>query len=304
MYLEIYPDIIFILNFFIDYTLLLILQKVNRKVSSLKKRLAASAIGAAFAVLAGVFPWMNEVIRFILLNVFAAILMLTVAFGRMKKWELMKQVAALYLITYFIGGLINSIYYYTDFRETMISLGNSFVISNFSLKFVIIIIICLVPALYLFLFLRNRYRSDKKEIYEIELYLNGESIHTQALMDSGNCLYDPVFKKPVMVMENLLAKELLKEQLYKEFESAKNYMEGREANIGTAVMHEQELRLRFIPYQSIGKARGMMIGLLLDKVLIHTGKEIICNEKVTAAICDNHLSTKDDYHVLLHKELI
>ncbi len=304
MYLEIYPDIIFILNFFIDYTLLLILQKVNRKDSSLKKRLAASAIGAAFAVLAGVFPWMNEVIRFVLLNVFAAILMLTVAFGRMKKWELMKQVAALYLITYFIGGLMNSIYYYTDFRETMISLGNSFVISNFSLKFVIIIIICLVPALYLFLFLRNRYRSDKKEIYEIELYLNGESIHTQALMDSGNCLYDPVFKKPVMVMENLLAKELLKEQVYKEFEATKNYMEGREANIGTAVMQEQELRLRFIPYQSIGKTRGMMIGLLLDKVLIHTGKEIICNEKVTAAICDNHLSTKDDYHVLLHKELI
>lgn len=304
MYLEIYPDVIFILNFFIDFILLFILKKVNRKASNWKRMLGAAATGAAFAVMAGIFPWMNSMLRFFILNIAAAVFMLTVAFGRMKKWELAKQVAALYLITYFVGGLINSIYYYTDFRERMVNIGNSYIISSLSWKFIIIIMIGLIPALYLFLLLNRWYRSGRKETYEIEIFFDGESIHTRALMDSGNCLYDPVFRKPVMVMENSLLTELLSEQVMKEFEAARNYMEGREAEMGVAADQEQMPRLRFIPYQSVGRSRGIMPGLLLDKVLIDTGKEIICNEKVTAAICDNRLSVKDDYHVLLHKELI
>jgi stage II sporulation protein GA (sporulation sigma-E factor processing peptidase) len=124
-------------------------------------------------------------------------------------------------------------------------------------------------------------------------------------MDSGNCLYDPVFKKPVMVVENSLIRDLLPSGTYLEFEAARKFMEQAGPDHRPPdLSNEHVLRFRFIPYQSIGKMQGMMLGLVLDKVLIHTEKETVCNEKVTAAICDNHLSAKDDYHVLLHKELI
>jgi stage II sporulation protein GA (sporulation sigma-E factor processing peptidase) len=64
------------------------------------------------------------------------------------------------------------------------------------------------------------------------------------------------------------------------------------------------LRLRIIPYSSIGQAQGMMFGLMLDHLVIHTGKETFCCNKITAAISDNSLSPKEEYHVILHKELL
>jgi stage II sporulation protein GA (sporulation sigma-E factor processing peptidase) len=239
------------------------------------------------------------------MNVIAAVLMLLIAFGRLKITDLIKQVITLYLLTYFVGGLVNSMYYHTNLRLYLLNLGNSISYSNVSWKFVITVILLLIPAVLLLLWLKRWYQSNERETYEVELILENRMIHTRGLMDSGNCLYDPIFRRPIMVVESSLLEELLSEEFHNDFENAKKYLEGNNLNTDQwDIGNEHALRLRFIPYQSIGKSQGMMLGLLLDKILIHTGKETICNEKVTAAICDNHLSTKDDYHVILHKELM
>lgn len=311
MYLEVYPDIIFILNFIIDFILLFLLKKVNRKKSKIIKLVAAAAAGSVFAVLISIYPMIPVIVRFIVMNILAAFFMIRIAFGPMKLPELIKQVVVLYIITFFVGGMLNSLYYYTDVREKLIEVGNSLVFSNLSPAYILILILCLIPITYLGLWFYRWYQSEKKDLYDVELYFKENHVHAKGLMDSGNCMYDPVFKKPVMVMENSLAIDLLPGPLCEAIKAAKQSIEGNETDkntlsIGSTLSIESELalKLRFIPYQSIGKPKGIMLGVILDKVLIDTGKETICNERVTAAICDNHLSTKDDYHVILHKELI
>jgi len=305
LYLEVYPDIIFVLNFFIDLILLFMLKKVNRKRSNILRLIGAAATGAFFAVFVGIFLWMNVLIRFLLMNVAAAVLMLFIAFGRLKLTDLLKQVITLYLLTYFVGGLMNSIYYHTNLRLYLLNLGNSLSFSNISWNFVITVMLLMIPTILILIYLSRWYHSNVRETYEVELIIENRSIHTTGLMDSGNCLYDPIFRRPIIVVESSLMKELLSDEFNKDIENAKKYLDGNNLNTDQwDIGKEHVLRLRFIPYQSIGKSQGMMLGLLLDKILIHTGKETICNEKVTAAICDNHLSTKDDYHVILHKELM
>jgi stage II sporulation protein GA (sporulation sigma-E factor processing peptidase) len=305
LYLEVYPDIIFILNFFIDFILLFLLKKVNRKRSNGTRLIGAAATGAFFAVLVSIFPWMHVILRFAVMNVAASVLMIYIAFGRLKITDLIKQVITLYLITYFVGGLMNSIYYNTNLRLYLLKLGNSLTWSNISWKFVIIVMILILPAVLFLLWLLRWYQSNVREIYEVELILENRSIHTKGFMDSGNCLYDPIFQRPIMVVESTLMEELLSEEFYKDFNNAKQYLEGNNLNRDHwEIGKDHELRFRFIPYQSIGKTQGMMLGLILDKILIRTGKETICNEKVTTAICDNKLSTKDDYRVILHKGLM
>jgi len=305
LYLEVYPDIIFILNLFIDFILLFLLKKVNRKKSKFIRLIVAAATGSIFAVLVSIYPFMNIIVRFLIINILAAIIMVRIAFGRMKLPELIKQVVVLYVITFFAGGMLNSLYYYTNVREKLIRIGSALILSNLSLRYVVVMILCLIPITYACLWFMRWYQSEKRETYEVELFFEEHRIYTKGLMDSGNCLYDPVFRKPVMVMEDTLIKDLLPQKFCDEIEEAKHYLQGNDPNQAAfPIGSDNVLRLRFIPYQSIGMKKGMMLGLILDKVLIHTGKETICNEKVTAAICDNHLSTKDDYHVILHKELI
>jgi stage II sporulation protein GA (sporulation sigma-E factor processing peptidase) len=98
--------------------------------------------------------------------------------------------------------------------------------------------------------------------------------------------------------------ELLTPEDLSSIEKAKQYLGSAEYDMANWDLDtNQILSLRFIPYRSIGKT-GILLGIKLDKVLINTGKETVCNEKVTAAICDNRLSTKENYHVILHKELL
>jgi stage II sporulation protein GA (sporulation sigma-E factor processing peptidase) len=277
---------------------------VNRKDSNILRLIGAAAIGGGIAAIVGIYPWMNIVIRFLLMNIAASVLILFTAFGRMKLTDLIKQVIAFYIITYFVGGLINSIYYHTDFKLFLLKLGNGLSFSNITWKFVIIILLFLTPVSLFILWLLRWYKTNSPITFEVELIMEERKVITMGLMDTGNCLYDPIYKRPVMVIEDSLMEELLSTEFRKELEEAKNYVQENNFDIsGLNMESEHLLRLRFVPYTSVGKT-GMMIGLILDKVLIHTGKETICNEKVTAAICDNHLSTKENYHVILHTGLI
>jgi stage II sporulation protein GA (sporulation sigma-E factor processing peptidase) len=304
LYLEVYPDIIFILNFILDYFLLYLLTKVNRKNSNIPRLIAGASVGAIFAVINAVFPWMNGAVRFILMYIAASVFMIWILFGRQKRMEFLKQIILLYLLTCFVGGLMNSIYYYTKFKLSLIYLENVNVFFDVSAAFILIMFLLIVPAVLLIIRLLRWYKYSTSETYEVELVLFGRSILTRGLMDSGNCLYDPIYKKPVMVVDNSLIEKLLPPQLWNEFMKAQRYVEGGSYDISQwDISREQLLRLRFVPYQSIGKT-GMLIGINLDKILIHTGKETICTGKVTAAISENCLSSRDDYHVILHRGLM
>lgn len=304
MYLEVYPDIIFILNFFIDLILLFVLKLVNKKSSSLLRFLAAAAVGGLIAVFTGVFPWMNVVIRFLLMYIVASVIMIRICFGKLKATDLLKQTIVLYLITYFVGGMINSIYHYTNLRILLANIGNGLVFSNIPLKHIVIVFLIIMPLIFMFLRILQWYQKNAPDTYEVDLVLFDRCVRTTGLMDTGNCLYDPIHHRPVMVMEDSLLKELLTPEFYTDFEKAKSYIEGNNYDMNEwNVSKEHILRLRFIPYQTVGNS-GVLIGINLDKVMIHTGKETVCNEKVTAAISNQLLSTKNKYQLILHKELV
>lgn len=304
MYLEVYPDIIFVINFILDFIILTIIKKVNQKSSPVVRRLLASAFGAIVAAILGIYPWINIIIRFILMNMVTSIIMLLITFGRMKKVDLLKQVIALYLITYFLGGLMNSFYYNTNFKLHLIHVGNAIDYSNISWNFLGVVILIVIPAALLILWVFRLAQSNNRDTYEVELIIHQHSLATKGFMDTGNCLYEPIFKKPVIIIENSILENLLPRECLQEYKEVKCGFENSEQHIGEYnIGNKSMLRFRIIPYQSIGKPQGMMLGLILDRVLIHRGKEILCIEKVTAAICDNRLSTKEEYHVILHKGL-
>lgn len=322
MYLEIYPDIVFILNFCIDLILLVLVKTVNRKRSGFLRLCCAAMIGGISAVLISLIPWVNSM-TYILPSVFiikavsivvkiAAIpLMLIAAFGKMRWTDLLKQGISFCLITYIVGGLMNSIYYNTSLRIDLLNLGDAIMLSNISWGFVAITMIIIVFLAVGLMLLWRLYRQKEKDIYDLELVLEGRSLKTKGLFDTGNCLYDPLYHRPVIVIERSVIEELLSKEFLDEFENTKNYLSGTltEGEVATSLeqsetMKKLLLRLRIIPYSSIGKAQGMMFGLMLDQLVIHTGKETFCCNKITAAISDNSLSPREEYHVILHKELL
>lgn len=321
MYLEIYPDIVFILNFFIDFILIFLVKTVNRKKSNLLRLCCAAILGGGSAVLISLIPWVNSMtgvlqtsfnvkILSALIKLVAIPFMLLAAFGRMKWSDLLKQGITFFLITYFVGGFMNSVYYNTGIRMNLLNVGDTIMLSNISWRFIAISMAIVVLLAIGLLLLWRLYRRKAKDIYDVELSFEGRSIKSKGLLDTGNCLYDPLYHKPVIVIEHSVIEELLSKELLDQFDHMKNYLSdiGMEEEVATSLEQSNEakrmlLRLRLIPYTSIGKAQGMMVGLMLDQLVVHTGKETICSRKITAAISENNLSPKEEYHVILHKEL-
>lgn len=310
MYLEIYPDIIFIINFAIDFILLLLLKIICKKSASTGRLLLAAAAGGLIAMVVGVFPWMNVVIRFLILNVSSSVIMLLLAYGISGRADFVRQFISLYLLTYFLGGFINSIYYHSSFRIKLIRLG-SLISSNLTLKAVTLCLAIACSTFFLGLWLFRMANSKRHSTLDTELILGDMKVSTKGLVDTGNCLYDPVFRKPVIIIERMLLMDLMPADQYERLIAINNLIaeKGQESvNLELPASYEQmdalPFKLRFIPYRSVGRQNGLLLGLVLDKVLVRQGKEAICNEKVTAAICDDMLSVCNDYHVILHKELL
>lgn len=304
MYFEVYPDIIFIINLIIDFILLLLLKAISKRSTTIIRLLTAAAAGGITAAIVGILPWMNIFIRFILMNVIASAIMLFLAFGKMIISEFAKLLISLFLLTYFSGGFINSLYYHTNMKVKIGRIGN-LLISNLTGKVIILIFMAVIPAALCVLWLFRRLKGNRPDTLETELIYDDKAVSTQGLIDTGNCLYDPVFKKPVIIIEHVLLKELIPPEQLRELDRIKRSISDLSFELDMEeTLNPIRQRIRLIPYQSIGRQRGLLLGLVLDKVLIKQGGADIVNEKVTAAIYDELLSTGKDYHVILHKELL
>ena len=320
MYLEVYPDVAFMLDFILDFILLFLLRTITKKQCRIVRLLGAAAMGGLFSIIYCMLPWLTyhfniKASRMLYLEVgtvcrlMGSVFMILFAYGRLQWKVFLRQLIYLYLITYFVGGFINAIYYHTNARLYLLKIGNYLELSTISFPFVVITAVCLVPLAGLLLRVYRTGMKNQKEIYEVELKLWGKECATHALYDSGNCLYDPIRSSPVIIIEQRLLKELLSTEEETQFLDTMGYLEYTEAWKESECYPNQEtldgkllLRLRYIPYRSVGREQGLMLGLVLDGISVHHGKEILCSDKITAAVSAHELSTRGEYHVILHKD--
>lgn len=99
-------------------------------------------------------------------------------------------------------------------------------------------------------------RAGEREYTNVELRMGDKAIHLTALRDTGNMLRDPVTGCSVLVVNARSAYELLgltKSQLLSPVET---------------VYSGQYPGLRLIPYRSVGQGNGMLAAIRLDHVKI------------------------------------
>lgn len=104
---------------------------------------------------------------------------------------------------------------------------------------------------------------------------------TTVLMDTGNRLYDPFFHKPVILVS--------------------------EAVLGDILLYCKEChpeKIQYIPYHSVGKSDGMLLGVLLDSVSIRWQEKHRIIRNVIAASTREELYRGKEYQVIFHCGLL
>ena len=143
----------------------------------------------------------------------------------------------------------------------------------------------------------------KKDIYcNLTIFFNNNEITTKALIDTGNMLKDPISKMPVIIVDKEVIRNILPDVILDNLEKIIGGDAPKE------IYEDENLqyitRFRLIPFSSIGKQNGMLLGFKANKIEIEQNEEKINVENVVVGIYNNKLSKKNQYFALIGLDLL
>lgn len=234
MVYTVYIDVLFILDFIIDYLILYATAKIaGAHICRWKFALSAS-FGAAFSILS--LFWSALASFPVMLT--AAYLMVGVSFG-FKRW---KHLLIFFGVSAAFGGMVFAINYITDGNLT-ISLKTLFISSVVSY------------FILLFAFRKSATGTTKREYIKTEIEYRGKSVSFISLVDSGNGLSDGLTNTPVLIAELCSLRALFEKEEYKML---------CDSTVENIILNG-EGRYRPIPYKTVG-GHGLLPAFYPDKV--------------------------------------
>ena len=133
--------------------------------------------------------------------------------------------------------------------------------------------------------------------YAIRIVLPGMEIKTQGFLDTGNRLYNPYTKKPVIVLDYRLLKSYLSKDSYKSLEYYHKTGEFPYEKLNV----KGELTWFPLPYSTIRDKFALMPACTIQTLIFCESGAAYRN--VTAGISKEPFMDKEQYRVLLHEGL-
>ena len=296
--MTIYLDVVLIENLCMNYIILFATGYLLKiKMNHIRLMLSA-LLGGIYSILA--YMEILEIYSNIILKIILSIVMVYLAYNAKNIKQLSKELVFFYLTSFVFGGCAFALLYFIKPQEILMKNGTY--IGTYPLK-VAILGGLLGFTITVIAFRVKKRRISKKDMYsEITIYFNEKSVTVIALLDTGNMLKDPITSMPVIVVEKEILKDILPELILNNL----NKIIG--GDVPKEVYEDENLeyitKFRVIPFSSIGKTNGMLLGFKANKVEIkdEENSEIIKN--VIIGIYENKLSKKNQYSALIGLDLI
>ena len=144
----------------------------------------------------------------------------------------------------------------------------------------------------------ERHAIKRQMLMNVMVSMNEKYIFFDALVDTGHSLREPLTQSPVIVAEFEQVQEFLPDGLRGLFYAK------REDNIASILDNQESTfynRIRMIPFTSIGKASGMLIGFRPDRVMVGTETS---RQDVVIGIYNDKLTKDGRYHGLVSPEIV
>lgn len=279
--ITVYIDVLFMVNFVIN---ILIVEGTGVLVAESVKwyrTLCAAFVGAVYSV-AVFFPDFQFAATLVMKIILSGVMVLC-AFKIKSGRHLLKLWGSFYLVSFIFGGGIVAVLSLTGLGAKMGAVYSNGTV-YFNLPWSVLGIGC--GAIYFLIYTFGRYRRRKinKEAAkrQLSIYIKDVMIETDAIIDTGNSLFDPITGDPVIVCE---------------YEEIKPYLPVCESV--TESLMQAGLKIRLIPFTSVGTENGLMPAFCPDKVKIDKCEAGRC----IVGVSETKVSKNADYHALLNPML-
>ena len=288
-----YIDIIFVENIIMNYIILFATGLIIKKDTKHLKLFVSSIIGATYAIMSyisGLEIYTNQITKFLL-----SIVMIYIAYNPNNIKKMFKDIVIFYLTSFCFGGAAYYLLYYISPQQIK-NIGGT-LIGSYPMK------IAILGGILGFFILNIAFNVIKNKVdktsifYDIEVFYKEKSVKVKMLLDTGNLLVEPITSFPVIIIEKEKMKEILSQ---KDLEIIGKGL----VNNFDGLSEDLKLRCKIIPFSSIGKNNGMIIGMKPDYIKIYEEENIKIIKKVIVGIYDKKLSKSNRYSGLIGLELL
>ncbi len=295
--MTVYLDVVLLENLCMNYIILFAtgyLMKIKMK----QLRLAASSLlGGIYAVIA--YLEILPIYSSLGMKMILSILMVYIAFQPKSIKLLGKQLVIFYLTSFVFGGCAFALLYFI--KPQNILMRNGVYVGTYPIKIALLGGIVGFIIIYI-AFKIVKTRLHKKDIlYNIEITLQEKKLSIKAMLDTGNLLKDPISGMPVIVVEKEQLYSLLPTRLLDHIEE---WIGGEGEFLNQIEEKELITRFRMIPFSSVGKQNGLMLGFKADQVVIEKEEGTQIGKDVIIGIFNQNLSKDKRYSALIGLDLL
>ena len=297
--MTLYLDVIWVLNYLIDYLLLLLTALVLKRQHS-KLRFALGALFASMIVFFMFTPFAGLFYHPVTKLVYSGFIVL-IAFGY-KRWTFFIQgLAMFYFVTFMTGGALFAIHFFWQTEVAFVSSGFQM---NASIGSPISWMLIIVGFPLVWYFSKHRFETIETKVFnmqqlaEVEIILGEHCFKMNGLVDSGNQLKDPITRVPVMIMEAGILEEAFGQEVVRTITHL-------DTN-GTSdiTRHWLQERLRIIPFRAVGQSAPYISAIKPDEVRVRFQNQLYCTSHVLIGVQSIQLSPEGLYQAIVHPKQV
>ena len=296
--MTIYLDVVLIENLIMNYIILFATGYILKIKLNHIRLIISALLGGIYSILA--YMEVLEIYTNFFMKILLSVVMVYLAYNAKNIKLLLKQITIFYLTSFVFGGCSFALLYFVKPQDILMKNGTY--IGTYPLKIALLggIVGFTITVIA---FKTVKYRLSKNDMFcEIKIFFGQKSINAKAMIDTGNLLKDPITRMPVIVIEKDILYEIIP---YKILDNLEKIIGGEISN----EIYEEEVikyisKFRVIPFTSLGKENGMLLGLKVKKVIV----EMDFNEEeikdVIIGIYNKKLSKKNKYNALIGLDII
>lgn len=285
--MTLYVDIIFLENLIMNSIIILATGIILKNTQRIWRNIVSSGIGAIFAIL--IYTSNFKIYSNIILKVILSVVIVYIAFKPANIRSFLKHIIIFYLTSFTFGGVAFALLYFV--RPQDILFQNGALIGTYPIKMI------LAGGILGFIIITFAFKNIKGKLTRKDMMCTVIIGNTRitAIVDTGNFLKDPITKMPVLIVEREMLKGIFPEII---LENATDIVNGKEIELG-----EYSSKLRVIPYKSIGKENGLLLGIKAKNIRI-VYQDIEKAHDVIIGIYTGTLSKNNKYSAIVGLELL
>jgi len=297
---EIYLDILILENLVINYLILFVTAKFSRLRVSTLRLFAGAVVGALYVVFIILQPDI-KVYYTTAAKILLSIFIVAVTFSPRKLLPFIKTLAIFYISTFIFAGAALAFLFFNQ-QGGFVRNGIVYVFGQSQWSLMVFSLLTVGIIIKIFWEVIQSKITREKTLIPVKIAFDNRVIDLPALIDTGNSLKDPLTNMPVMVVEFKALEQLLPQEIKSIFENSRE----NDLNCVTAIISNSKWfsRFRLIPFSSLGKENGMLIGFKPDFIEIGEEEEKRDIKNVIVGIYNRSLSRDDNYKALLGPDLV